>query len=120
MGKFCIVKLRVEEDADPIVLKGEHIGNGIIKFNKKALSFEYLLHQIGNDIILVSRTEQNPCEECDDGKSNKENPTKPSSSKRLDCGSMVLTSDDSCVQIIMDMENGNLNMMEFIRGERKL
>jgi len=53
----CRVLLRTEETADPIVLEGESIGNGIIKFDSQGLPFEYLFHQIGNDTILVSRTE---------------------------------------------------------------
>lgn len=129
-GRKCKVLLRTEETGDPIVLQGESIGNGVIRFDAQGLPFEYLFHQIGTDTILVSRTEQSACEECghtaDEDKDDAEatstrNSTASGSSKtvRLDCGSMVLTDDNSCVQTILHMEDGSLIMMEVIRGERK-
>lgn len=106
----CEVSLRPEEAPEgspPIVLKGKHIGNGVIRFGGFG-NYEYLFRQVGTDTILISRTE---------GTAENDEETGP---RKLDFGSMVLTDDNSCVQTIAHTEDANLSMLEVIRGTREL
>ena len=115
----CKVLLRTDPDATPITLTGEHIGNGVIKFDVQGLPFEYLFHQVGDDTILISRTEQSSCEDC--GQSENKNGTDNDNEKKkikLDCGTIVLTGNNSCVQTIVHIDGSDLTMLEVIRGER--
>jgi hypothetical protein len=113
----CKVLLRTDPGATPITLTGEHIGNGVIKFDVQGLSFEYLLHQVGDDTVLISRTEQSPCEDC--GQSENKNDTDYDQKKnKLDCGTIILTGNNSCVQTIVHIDGSDLTMLEVIRGER--
>ncbi len=108
----CEVSLRPEEAPEgspPIVLKGKHIGYGVIRFGGFG-NYEYLFRQVGTDTILISRTEGN------DDENDKEN---NDTTNRLDFGSMVLTDENSCVQTIAHTEDGNLSMLEVIRGIRE-
>lgn len=105
----CEVSLRpaeAPEGSPPIVLKGKHIGDGVIRFGGFG-NYEYLFKQVGTDTILISRTE---------GKDENDTET---STTRLDFGSMVLTNENSCVQTIAHTEDGNLSMLEVIRGTRE-
>ena len=111
--------LRTDPDATPIALTGKHIGNGVIKLDVQGLPFEYLLHQVGDDTILISRTEQSSCEDC--GQSENKDGTDNDNEKKkikLDCGTIVLTGNNSCVQTIVHIDSSDLTMLEVIRGER--
>ena len=111
--------LRTDPDATPITLTGEHIGNGVIKFDVQGLPFEYLFHQVGDDTILISRTEQSSCEDC--GQSENKNGTGNDNERKkikLDCETIVLTGNNSCVQTIVHIDGSDLTMLEVIRGER--
>ena len=98
-GAQCTVTLTAGEQK--ISLSGEHTGDGVVDFSAEGLPFVYGFHQVGTDTLLVSRTEVG------------------GESSRLDCGSIVLTSDDTCLQTIVHLEDGVLQMLEVITGERE-
>jgi hypothetical protein len=73
--------------------------------------------KVGDDTIL-NRTEQNSCDDC--GQSEDKNVTDYNNSdkKKLNCGTIVLTGSNSCVQTIAYIDGSDLTMLEVIRGDR--
>ena len=98
-GASCTILLTAGEQQ--FTLSGEHVGDGVVRFSAEGMPFEYRFHQVGTDTLLVCRTE-----------AGKDGPS------RLDCGSIVLTSEDTCVQTIVHLEEGALQMLEVIMGTR--
>lgn len=99
-GNQCTATLQAGEQE--VVLRGEHIGDGVVKFDAQGLPFEYKFHQVDEDTLLVSRTESGV----------------DAPASRLDVGSIVLVSDHECVQTIVHLEGSELGMLEVIKGSR--